>query len=170
MNTKSTFLVTGVALATLLAACQHPGPSSQGIRLSSGTAAAEHGIHSEQLRKIMWDLMLAPTDRLPQELDVEKEQKWRRSDAVRILTKMAQSADTIPEVLKGVELSQTRTEEFLRLAGELKTAATRLRDDVEQLTPMEIGKRFDSLQHNCNACHDRFRILPLLGESGRAEH
>ena len=162
MKIDSIFLVTGIALAGLLAACQNTGPKSSEIRLSSGTAAARHGVHSEALRKVMWDLTLAPVTRLPQELDVEKEQKWRRSDAIRILGEMAKSADSIPDVLSGVELSDARRDQFMQLDGELRTEANRLRNDVNQLEPEEIGRRFEALRINCNACHDRFRVLPVI--------
>ena len=125
-------------------------------------ATRRHAVENEKLRKVMWSLVLAPSNKLPQELDTEREQEWRRDDAVRILGHMAESADAIPEVLVDVDLPESQKERFRDLATDLKTATLKLRADAPKLTADEIGRRFDALQDQCIACHRKFRVLPTL--------
>lgn len=165
MNTKSLILSSALTVAVLLVACTSQRHLQTEIRLSSGGAAAQHGIHNKTLRKIMWDLTLAPAARLPEDVNEVKEPKWRRSDAKRILGAMAESANSIPDVLKGVDIADARKAEFQAMVTNLRANTLRLRDDVDQLSPEAIGKRFDELQASCHACHDRFRVLPLIPDA-----
>lgn len=161
MKNKSTTLLA--ALAGLLMACQ--SDDRLYFDLSNridAEATMEHAVHNSQLRTVMWDLMLAPANKLPQELDMDREQKWQREDAVRILGQMAKSADIIPDVLVDVDLPESQKEKFRELAANLKAETLRLRADVPQLNPDEIGHRFDALQNHCVACHQRFRVLPTI--------
>ncbi|MGB0580891.1 MAG: cytochrome c [Limisphaerales bacterium] len=160
MKTKILLMAT---TAALLLACQ----SDERLYFDlSNSIDAEitkrHAVENTKLRKVMWDLILAPATRLPQELDTDREQKWQRQDAVRILGRMADSADTISNVLKEVDLPESQKEKFRELAASLKTETLKLRADVPTLNPDQIGQRFDALQQNCIVCHQRFRILPVI--------
>lgn len=160
MKTKIILLT---AMAGLLLACQ----SDERLYFDlSNTideeATRKHAVDNAKLRKVMWSLMLAPANKLPQELDSDREQKWQREDAVRILGHMAKSADTIPNVLTDVDLPESQKEKFRELAAKLKAETLRLRTDVPRLNPEEIGQRFDALQNHCIACHQRYRVLPVI--------
>lgn len=151
---KSLTSLAAAAIILVLAACRNAAPPT--------TPAGRHAVHSENLRKVMSSLALAQTDRLPQELDTDQEQQWRRSDAVRILGNIAESAARIPNVLGETSLTKSHQDEFRTLAGNLRAAALQLQQEIPVLKADEIGNRFQVLMQNCSACHDRFRSLPSL--------
>jgi cytochrome c556 len=130
--------------------------------LSSNAPAARHALHNRQLKGIMERLAMLPAERMPQELDVVREQEWRREDAARILGAMASSAAAIPTVLQNVELTEEQRGAFRQLSEGLRRDSEALQNELIRLTPTEIGRRFDALQAHCDACHSRFRVLPAL--------
>lgn len=155
-------LLAATVVVGLLSACQHPSKKGREFVSDPNAPAARHAVYNQQLKGIMERLAMLPAERLPQELDVVREQRWRRDDAVRILAAMAASADAIPTVLTSVELPDEHRRAFRDMSEGLKRAAEALQADAPKLTPEEIGRRFDALQVHCHACHSRFRILPVL--------
>jgi len=162
MKTKFVLLSSLFLAAAWLTACANrPAPRTE-IRLSSDAAAAQHGIHNETLRRIMWDLTLTPAARLPDDANDLRPPRWKREDAERVLGAMAESAKAIPDVLADADLPEASKVEFRALATHLRNNTLRLRAEVPTLSPEEIARRFDALQDTCIACHERFRVIPLI--------
>lgn len=153
MKTNLVALCVGLAII----GCRQPSKPDRSV-----TSTAMHAVHNAKLKGIMERLAMLPAERLPQELDVAREQVWRREDAERLLGEMAGAADAIPAVLTGVELPAEHRMSFQDIAGRLKADALKLRAELQELSPREIGRRFDALQVHCDTCHQRFRVLPVF--------
>mgnify|MGYP002630316766 CR=1 FL=1 len=158
---KKRILLPLVFVAGLALSCQSPDRVDYAERIRNSRPTEQHAVHSEQLTVVMRQLGILPNERLPQELEVNREQKWRREDAVRIFGEMARAAEAIPDILKDVNLPEEQKVLFRELAGNLKSSASKLQADAMRLTPEQIGRRFDALYENCHACHSRFRVLSL---------
>ncbi len=161
MKIKAILLLSSAAL---LAACQ----SNERLlfdmsdSINAEVASSRHAVHNMELRKVMRGLLPAPAKRPMAAVDAEPEQPWRRDVAMRILGRMALSADRIPDVLEDADLPELKKQQFRDLAEQLKIGALRLRTQITRLDKDEIGRRFDGLQGHCIACHQKFRVLPQL--------
>ena len=132
---------------------------------------ARHAVQSERLRQVMANLERLAVDRLPQELDPERDRARSAAAVGEIAAALAASAGRIPDVLSEVELQDARREEFRALAEALERRSIALSRQAPDLGLAALRSEIAGIDATCEACHRRFRVLPavdplVLRESG----
>jgi Cytochrome C' len=138
-------------LAAALAACA-PGP-----RGGPGETAGGHAIQGAELRATMRRLDRLRHERLPQELDLERDRVLHRAEVVRLAEAIAAQAEDIRALAPLGSLPPEERDRFEALAGTLRSQAAALAAQADRLSPRDFDARFSELDATCDACHREFR-------------
>ena len=154
----------GTALLVIgLLACRQTALERYEDEVGRAEPAARHAVQSERLRRLMRDIVMLSSERLPKEMDLAAETERRTRSLAETAAELAVTAGQIPEVLVGVELPEPHRSEFLALADQLRSRALALSRDAPGLSVSAMRERLDALTATCDACHGRFRVLPRVG-------
>lgn len=155
----------GIALllaAFLGAGCRGPAQLRYEQELERAPQSAEHAVHSRRLAQLMHEIEGLQSERLPQAIDLRAEQARKAQEIARVARAMAEAADRIPEAAADVGLVGQEREAFLALAESLAQRSRRLADDAPRLDAIAVEVRLRSIEADCEACHQRFRIPRLV--------
>jgi cytochrome c556 len=161
-------LKVSVALACLLlgwtatsAGCGGSKGVRYGKRVHETPDRAVHGIHSQRLAELMRGLERMRSERLPQAMDPQIEERRRVETISRVANSMAQSAEQIADAASTGPLDEASRQEFVRLAGTLQRDALQIAEDAEDpdgASIDELRARLRAMEAICDQCHERFRI------------
>lgn len=155
--------VLGCVIATL--GCAGPAQWRYEEALEQTAEPAAHGVHVERLAVLMRDLDYLRDERLPQALDVRKEESRRTREIARVARAMAESAQRILAA-EPANLEADQRADFHALAETLRRRCARLGDEAPRLSATERRAQLDEIDATCAACHGRFRI-PGVSLDGR---
>ena len=137
------------------AGCRGPAPLRVEQELERAPASAERAVHGPRLSQLMHELDQLRQEDLRREDDLHGDQRHRVGQIAR---SMADAAERIPEAASDVGLAGEEREAFTALALSLARRTRRLADDAEDIDAIAVQVRLDSIEANCEACHERFRI------------
>ena len=150
--------VAALALACLGPGCGGPAQLRYEQEAARAAPSAEHAVHSRRLAQVMRELDALRTERLPQAIDPRAEEARRAEEVAEVARAMAAAADRIPESAADVGLEGEEREAFLALAESLARRSRRLAEDAGRIDSVAIDVRLRTIEEDCAACHDRFRI------------
>jgi cytochrome c556 len=141
----------------LAAACSRPAYLLYEESLERAPESGAHAVHEQRLSELMESLDRLRSERLPQSLDLEVEEKRQARAIAAVARAMAESAAQIPQAIPS-RLDDREQAEFRRLAGELQRQTERLIEEAPELTHEQRRSSLDEIDATCDDCHRQFRI------------
>jgi cytochrome c556 len=141
--------------------CSGSSQARYGERVDKTADKAVHGVHSQRLAELMQGLERMRSERLPQAMDPQIEERRRIEVISRVARSVALSAEQIPAAASTASLDANSREEFLRLAETLGRRAQQIAEnaeDPEATSIDELRTQIEAMEAICDRCHDRFRI------------
>ena len=142
--------------------CAAENQGSYESQLADTGRPALHAVHEERLREIMADLSRLTFEHMPQEMNVDAQQK---RDAVRLATVadlLARDAKAIPLVLEDVRMASEDRRLFNSYADKLHIEAKEIASLARERSFDEVKVKLDEMVTTCNACHSAFRVIPRV--------
>jgi cytochrome c556 len=127
------------------------------------TQATGHWVQDAQLRKIMDEVQSLATTTWPQELEPEVsksnlQQRLRAfAEAERLAEGLAQAADSIPQAVADVKISEADRGSFLASVQTLREQARRLGEAAQAGDDRRMEGVLNAIDETCMSCHERFR-------------
>lgn len=131
-------------------------------RADEKSDAAVHAIYNERLHELMQSLSRASLARVPQEIGTNAERRQRSRAVAYVAAEMVDAAERIPDVLTDVDLTPDQRAKFIALANRLQIQATDLETLARDNRVLEMESKFYEINQTCAACHQAFRVLPLV--------
>ncbi|MBW2269315.1 MAG: cytochrome c [Deltaproteobacteria bacterium] len=152
-------LGTALLLAACIGAgCGGPAQLRYEQEVAHAPQSAEHAVHGRRLAQLMRELDRLRRERLPQAIDLRAEETRKAGEIARVASAMAEAADRIPEAASDVGLAGEEREAFTALAESLARRSRRLADDAGNISATAVQVRLRTIETDCEACHQRFRI------------
>ncbi len=167
-TTGALIAMTGAAIA-LASSCIQPSQRPYESKLANTGKPALHAVHDQRLRELMAGLSGTVLERMPQELEPGFAGKAKRRDIARIAESLAESSRRIPGVLEQVRMGGEDRRVFEALAAKLHDEAAELATLAKRSDVPGMRTKLDEIITTCNACHNSFRILPVLEAAPEVE-
>ena len=100
------------------------------------------------------DLMF---ERMLNEVQIDRQRKYRAEEIVRVADELIKTVRFIPNALPDLALAEKEKIEFLRLSEKLKQQIKLLKYDAELNHVDVLSERTNQIIETCNACHQVFR-------------
>ncbi len=108
-------------------------------------------------------------ERMPQELEPGSAGKAKSRDIARIAESLAESSRQIPGALEQVRMGGEDRRVYAALAAKLHDEAAELAKLAKRTDVPGMRTKLDEIITTCNACHNSFRILPVVEAAPEVE-
>ena len=138
-----------------LTSCVAESPMTD--HLSDTDKPALHAIQSQRLKSLMHELNDLMFERMLNEVQIDRQRRYRTEEIVRIAEKLLNTVEYIPRALQDLSLVQEEQQIFLKLSEKLKQQVILLKLEAENNQVDLIPKRANEIVETCNACHHVLR-------------
>ncbi len=153
--------VVGLSILVFAACSQSPRQRYERKLADTGKPAI-HAVHDEWLRQLMADLREIALEQITQEMEPGLAGGPKADEIADIAECLAETSREIPTVLQDVRLSSEDQRFFKALSNKLAAQALELAGLARQNEVPAMEAKLDEMISTCNACHNSFRILPVV--------
>lgn len=127
-----------------------------------------HGVHDEQLRRVMEELRSLQLDQLAGEPGYDTQTGRDPAAVARMAEKLARDARLIPNVFRNEGMNAESRRVFDELASRMEQECADLKRLADRNDTGGMRSQVKRIVSTCNACHASFRG-PIMAMAGRAE-